>query len=182
MEKKSVIGLLGTIGSGKGTAAKFLKKKYGFRIITMGNILRALARKLELPSNRKSLQLLQKKYRAKYGGDYFIRMVWQKINDSKQRKWVIDGIRTPEDTSVSRKNGAKLILVDAKPMLRFERMKKRRRKGFSKTFAEFQQEEKREWKLLNFKKSLKYVQYKLDNSKGPREFLDKINKLVKRLI
>ena len=182
MEKKIVIGLLGTIGSGKGTAAKFLKKKYGFRIITMGNMLRALARKLGLPSNRKSLQLLQKKYRTKYGGDYFINMVWQKINSSRHNKWIIDGIRTPDDTSVSKNNGAKLILVDAKPMLRFERMKKRRRKGFSKTFTEFQQEEQREWKLLSFKKSLKYVQYKVDNSSNQKEFFDKINKLIKRLI
>ena len=182
MEKKIVIGLLGTIGSGKGTAAKFLKKKYGFKIITMGNILRALARKLKLPSNRKSLQLLQKKYRIKYGGDYFINIAWQKINNSKHRRWIIDGIRTPEDTSVSKKNGAKLILIDANPLLRFERMKKRGRKGFSKTFEEFKEEEKREWKMLNFKKSLKYVHYKADNSKGPKEFLDKINKLIKRLI
>lgn len=182
MKKKIVIGLLGTIGSGKGTAAKFLKKKYGFRIVTMGNILRALARKLNVPSDRKSLQLLQKKYRTKYGGDYFINTAWNKINSSRYNRWIIDGIRTPEDTSVSRKNGARLILIDAKPQLRFERMKKRKRKGFSKTFKEFKEEEKREWKLLNFKKSLKYIQYKVDNSKGPKEFLDKINKLVKRLI
>jgi len=181
MENRLVLGLLGTIGSGKGTAAKFLKKKYKFKIISMGNILRALARKLKIPVNRKNLQILQKKYRKKYGGDYFVNLAWQKINASKDKKWVIDGIRNPDDASVSRRNKAILIFIDANPKIRFERMKKRRRKGFSKTLEEFKKEEQREWRLLNFNKALKYTQYKIDNSKSQKDLYLQIDRLMKKI-
>ena len=180
MEKRIVIGLLGTIGSGKGTAAKFLKKKYGFKIVTMGNMIRMLARKLKIPVSRKSLQDLQEKYRKRYGEDYFINLVWQKINASKHKRWIIDGIRNNADAFVSKKNDAVLVFIDAKPEIRFERMKKRGRRGFSKTLEEFKEEEKREWKLFNFKKTINYAQYKIDNSRGQKELFCNIDKLIKK--
>ena len=181
-QQKIVIGFLGTIGSGKGTAAKFLKKKYGFKITGMGNLIRALARKLRIPINRKNLQDLQGVYRKRYGTDYFINIAWQKINSSRHRRWIIDGIRHDADASVTKKNGGMLIFIDADPQIRFERMRKRRRKGFSKTLEEFKKEEQREWKRFNFKKTISYAKYKVDNSKNQKEFFSKIDMLIKKII
>jgi dephospho-CoA kinase len=181
-KSKLVIGILGTIGSGKGTAARFLKKKYGFRIISMGNLIRALARKLKISASRKNLQDLQARYRKRYGGDYFISIAWQKIDSSMHKRWIIDGIRHNADASASRKNGAVLIFIDAKPEIRFERMKKRRRKGFSRTIEQFKKEEQREWKRFNFKKTITYAHYRMDNSKGQKLLFSQIDRLMRKII
>ncbi|MBI5148143.1 AAA family ATPase [Candidatus Pacearchaeota archaeon] len=180
MKKKVLIGLIGTIGSGKTTASNYLVKKFKFKRVIMGNLVRAITRKEGLQVNRKNLLLTQKKYRTKYGNDYFIKTAVKKVEGAK--RGLIDGVRVPMDAIIPKKAGAKIILIDASPKLRFERMKKRGRKGFSKTFTEFKKEEAMEFKLLDLKKTFKYVDYKIINNGNEKEFFKKFNKLIKKLI
>ena len=52
-----VIGLMGTIGAGKGTVADYLMGRYGFKSITMGDLVREEAEKVGLEKNRENLSL-----------------------------------------------------------------------------------------------------------------------------
>lgn len=175
-----IIGVIGTIGSGKGVVCRYLKKKYGLRVVSMGNLLRALAKKDKLKISRENLQKTQDKYHKKYGLDYIINLAIKKIK--KFRHAAIDGIRTPTQTKVAKKAGAKLILVDAKPEIRFKRMKKRKRKGFSKTLREFKEDEKNEWKHFNFKKTFKYADFKLNNDGTEKQLFRQVDKIMKKLL
>jgi len=179
-EKKIFIGLMGTIGSGKTTASNYIVKKFKFKRVIMGNLVRAITRKEGLGINRKNLLLIQKKYRTKYGQDYFIKLAIKKLENAK--KGLIDGVRVPMDAIEAKKVGAKIIFINASPKLRFKRMKKRRRESFSKTFEEFKKEEKMEFKLLDFKKTLRYMDYKILNNGNKKELFKKIDILLKRLI
>ena len=170
------------MGSGKGTAARFLSKKYGYKIINMGNIVRALARRNGVKPTRSNLEKLQVKYRGKYGRDFVIGKAIEKALASK-KPVILDGIRKPVQAKLAKKVlKAKIILVDARPEVRFQRLKNRRRKsGYEKTFDDFKKMEKQERKFFKMDKTFKYADYKLDNSKDARHLERQLRALIKKL-
>ena len=182
MEGKRVLGLIGPVGSGKSIVSNSFIEKYGFYRIMMGNLVRAVAKKENIPINRKSLQDLAKRKRKKYGEGYFINIAIDKAKKSKNDRVVIDGMRTLTDVVATKKElDAKIILVDAKTEIRFNRLKKRRRKGFSKTLKQFELEEKNEPGYDELKKTLKHVDYTLENNTTEPELHKEISTLMKKL-
>jgi len=176
------LGLMGPAGSGKGFAAKYIAKKYNYHIINLGNIVRSLARKEHVTPSRENLEKLQAKFSGKYGKDFVIGHALEKAPAIKGNI-LIDGIRKPIQAKLAKqKLKAKLILVDAKPEIRFERMKERRRKsGFSKTIGEFKKLEERENKVFNLKKTFSMADYKVDNSNGEKYLFNQLDKIMGEL-
>jgi len=178
---KIIFGVFGRIGSGKDSVSNYLVKKHFFYKIHMGNILRALARKAKIKITRENLQKLQEKYHKKYGHDFLLNIALEKAKGSKKQRIVVPGIRTPEQAARFKKEkNAKLIFVDAKPEIRFERTKKRNRKGSAKTIDEFKKQEKQEEKYFKFDKILRYSDYKLNNNGTEKDLYKQIDKLIKR--
>ena len=176
------IGIIGTMGSGKGTISDYLVKHYGFYRVIMGNIVRALARKNKIEINRKNLQDLAKKRREEFGEDYFIDIAIEKAKKSKKDFILIDGVRTLRDAvKLKEQLGAKILMTDAKPEIRLERMKKRRRKGFAKTIEEFKFYEKNEPGYSELAKTLKHVDYEINNDGTKEEVYKNIDKLIKSI-
>ena len=99
---KKNLGLLGTAGSGKGIAAEYLSKKYKYRIISMGDIVRALAKKHHIKPIRKNLEKLQTRYSKKYGKDFVIGKVLEKASKIKG-PILLDGIRKPLQAKTAKK-------------------------------------------------------------------------------
>ncbi|MEM2932769.1 MAG: AAA family ATPase [Candidatus Pacearchaeota archaeon] len=168
-ESKLVIGLMGTIASGKGTVASYLVDRWGFKRIILGNLVRALARKQGIKPTRENLHNLQAKYRAKDQA-YFIKKVIAKIGKSKYDKWVVDGLRNPEDARWLKKFfDAKLVFIDAPLKLRWERAKKRRRgKEKEESLGEFKKIEKEENRIFHFNITKRYADFKIIND-GSKE-------------
>ncbi len=182
MPKQIILGLLGTIGSGKTTASDYLISKGFFRVI-MGDLVREKAREEGLELTRENLGKTQEKYRTKYGADYFINETIKRLKESGRESLLIDGIRTPKDAEGAKREGAILILVDAKKNVRFERLKVRAREGEGKkTFKDFERDEFREWEFFKFKETLDYVDYRLDNSGSVEELYKQIDSLLGRII
>ncbi|RLJ02400.1 MAG: hypothetical protein DRP11_03070 [Candidatus Aenigmatarchaeota archaeon] len=178
-----VIGLVGKIGSGKDTVSRMLKE-YGFKEIGMGDMVREIARERGLEPTRENLQMIQKEFRGKYGPDYFAKMVVDRIRERGWERAVINGIRIPEDAEIPRKEFGKdftLVLVEANPDIRFERLRKRRRPGDPKTFEEFQKQEEREMKLFNLEKTLSYADEIIYNNGTKEELKKEVDDLMKRL-
>jgi len=175
---KKVIGVLGTIGSGKGTIADFLKN-YGYKKINMGNLVRAEARKRKIKSTRENLHNLQLRLR-KNNPYYFINKVIEKINKSKYDKWVVDGLRNPEDAKMLKKVfNAKIIFVDAPVELRWERIRKRRRGKEAKiSLKDFIRVEKEENKIFKFNITKRYADIKIINDSTKEELYEKIKKIL----
>ncbi len=176
-----IIGITGTIGSGKGVAAKHLKRKYHFNTINLGNIIRSIAKKEHVEPTRDKLHRLQEKYHKKHGKDYIISLAFEKINKNKWKNVAIDGIRLPEQAIFAKRNKIKLIFIDASPVVRFERMKKRHRHNYSKTLQQFKKEEAKEWKNFNLRKTFSYADYKIFNNGSEKELFKKIDKIMKKL-
>ncbi len=174
------VGILGPAGSGKGTAAGFFSKKLKYKSITMSDVLRVIARKKKIPPTRANLEKIQSEYRKKYGNDFVAKETIKKIKG--KGPFVLDGLRTGADIKlIKKKMGAKIILVNAPPKIRFKRLKKRRRTGFPKTLKEFQKMEAREDKEFKFKQRFKSADYKVGNAKTKKELYLQLNKLLPKL-
>lgn len=176
-----LIGLLGTIGSGKTTVSDYLVKKHGFYRVVMGDLVREKTKQEGLELTRENLQEIQKKYRDKYGQEYFIRETIKRLKKSGREKLLIDGIRVPMDATESKKAGAVIILIDAPKRIRFERLKARGSARDPKTFVEFLKQEKLEWKMFNFKETLRYINYKLENSGSLKELYKRVDNLLSKI-
>ena len=181
--KPFIIGVIGTIASGKDAVSNYLVKRYGFKKILMSNFLRAEARKRGIKvKNREVLRKLQHELRARYGEDYLVNKAIEEIKTKdhmKMKNVVIDGLRTNVDVTLVKKElGAKIIMVDAKPFIRYMRAKKRARKGASKTYEQFLHAEAIESATFNFHKTFKLADYKLDNSGSLKDMEKNVDKLM----
>lgn len=183
--KPFVIGVIGTIASGKDAISNYLVKSYGFKKIVMSNFLRAEARKRRIKCTRENLRKLQHELRKNYGEDYLINKVIETIKTKdhmSMKNVVIDGLRTTIDVQLAKKElGARIIMVDAKPFIRYMRQKKRHRTGFTKTYEQFLHEEAIEAATFNFNKTFKMADFKIDNSGSLQEMNKQVDKIAKEL-
>ena len=175
-----IIEVIGSIGSGKDLVARYLKRKYGFGFIHMGDIVRELTKKRGLKLTRKNLRETQQKYHKKYGNDYVIRIALRRAR--KYKNATISGIRTPVQARVPKKKGAKVILVNAKAKLRFKRAKKRRRHGFAKNLTEFKKQEAEESKFFDMKKTFSYTDYIVNNNSTKKQLFNQVDRIMKKLL
>ncbi len=178
-----VIGLIGLIGSGKDLISDYLSSKYGYSVITMGDIVREIATKLGRTHERYDLQLTQKEMTEKYGMEYFPQQVVKKIREGNVEKVVINGIRRPEDAIIPKREFGKdmlIIYVDVDPKIRFERMKLRKREGDPETFEDFKKQEENEFKFFRLEETINLADVTIDNNSTKEHVYEQIDKILKQ--
>lgn len=180
-DREILIGLTGTIGAGKTTVSNYLVKK-GFARVILGDLIRELAKKKGLLFTRENLHALESKYHKLHGLDFLIDEALRKLKKSGKSKLLIDGIRTPRQAIRSKKAGAILILVDAPKKIRFERLKSRKRTGDPIKMEEFLRQESKEWRIFNFRKTFKHIDYKINNPWTKKELYKKVDFLLNQLL
>lgn len=123
---KLVIGISGTITSGKGTVARILKDQ-GLHLITLSEIIRDELHKMNMEPTRKNLQDTGNSLRKEFGGQILAQRALQKYK-SYESPLIIDGIRNLDEINFLKKNSTfHLIGVDAPFEMRWERLKLRNR-------------------------------------------------------
>ena len=97
------------------------------------------AKNKKLVPTRINLTRVSKEFTDKFGKDYWSKRAIKKIKSFKGSKFVITGIRRLEDYERISSNfkNFEFYLIDAKPKLRFKRMRKRARPGDPKTYLQF---------------------------------------------
>ena len=187
-----LIGLTGTIGSGKGTFSNYLKKK-GFSYISLSDLVREEAKKRGLEIKREVLQNLGNLMRKKYGNSYWAKLVLRKIN--KNRDWIIDGIRnTGEIKEIKKLLDSFIIAIDTIESLRLKRIEKRnksteegRKDSDPKNKDELKKVELRD---RGFKeplygqqvlKCIEMADYKITNNSSLESFYSKIDEVLTKI-
>lgn len=161
------IGLIGTIGAGKDTVSDYIRDRYRFDVITMGDLVREVARERGVEANRDNLTAIQKEHVERFGGDYWIRKVVERVRQNRWEKVIINGIRRPVDAEVAKNsfgNDIVMVLVDADVKVRFSRLQRRGRVGDPKTMEEFMHQEQSEFEKFDFKNTLKHVEKTIHNN------------------
>ena len=97
-----IIGLTGSLASGKGVVSDFLKKE-GFVYLSLSDELREIAKQMKIEFTRENLQNLGNKLREEKGAGVLAELVAEKIKSQQYRKVVVDGIRNPAEVNFLRK-------------------------------------------------------------------------------
>jgi dephospho-CoA kinase len=142
MNLPQIIGISGTLSSGKDTLAEYLVANFGYTHVSTGDMVRAEATKRYGNIERSTLQIVGPELRAEGGAGALVSKALE-----QPRPIVITGIRTPGEVKTLKAAGGILLFIDAYAEIRYERMVKRGReddKGGTLTFEEFAQSERAE--------------------------------------
>lgn len=185
MKKKKVIGLIGEQASGKGTAAKFIIKRYGGDRITTSDILRRTLDSLYIPFDRGNLMTLALGLKKGFGDGVLMEAALKEVEKFDSDLVLVDGIRMPGDVEPFRDAYGEdfhLIYVTADVKTRYERSRARGEKaGESQaSFEEFLSKEKSETE-----KSISSVgataDFKIINNGNARELEEEVLKVMEKI-
>lgn len=178
-----VIGLTGTLASGKGVVSEYFKER-GYVYLSLSDELRALARERGIELTRENLQNLGDEMRAKEGVGFLAKLVVKRIKENNYEKAIVDGIRNPgEIIELKKLSDFILIAVDAPRELRFKRILERNREKDPRIWDEFVLVDSRDRGIGQIstgqavEECMKEANYNLINSGS----LDEVNKKVKEI-
>lgn len=138
MQKGCFIGLSGRIGSGKSTVAQYLATKYGFTVLSFGQMLTGILQERNEPVSRENLQALGNELYDSLGPGGLTEMLI-KDSDSDQN-YVIDGIRHATIANFLKNkygNCFTLLYLDAPTETRFTRLATAKRFNNSLSLEQF---------------------------------------------
>ena len=141
---KLILGLVGQAGCGKGTAADYLRERYGAGYVRFSGILGDILERLSVEKTRDNFIKLSESLRESFGDDVFSLAVERAAMSAKEDIVVVDGIRRLQDiVALEPLPQFKLVAIDVSAEQRFERMKKRGEKASESTMTweRFQAEE-----------------------------------------
>ena len=143
----NIIGISGTNGSGKDTAAHILSRQLNYQFISIGDILRNQLINDNIEPIRKNTRKLSSKLEHQFGGSIMIDRALELFKQTSYEGMVISSIRNIDEAKRIKKLGGKILWVDAEISIRYQRIqdnKFRNRQDDDLTFDEFKRQENEE--------------------------------------
>jgi dephospho-CoA kinase len=142
-----IIGITGTLGSGKGTIVEYLVQQKGFVHFSVRAFIAEEIIRRGLPVNRDSLTMVGNDLRAANSPSYIATQLYERAA-LNGKNCVIESLRTPGEIGALRAMGGFwLFAVDADIQTRYKRITKRKSETDDVTFETFAANENRE--MLN---------------------------------
>jgi len=178
-----IIGITGSIASGKDTVADYLKEK-GFISFSHSDVLREMMQNEGIETTIPNLTEYGNNLREHKGHGYLSQIISDKIKGNENV--VITSIRQVGEIEYYRKRwGKKFILIklDAPKEMRLERLLKRNRPGDVKSMAELDAIEKKQANGkgggMNMNKCFKMADIQIDNCGTFKDLYNKVDELIK---
>ncbi len=174
-----IIGITGTIGSGKGTIVDYIVEKHGYKHLSVRQFLIDIILERGLTPNRDSMVSVANELRTTHEPSYIIDRLYEKAFKSGEN-CIIESIRTPgEIDSLQQKDNFYLFAVDAEPQKRYERIVIRNSETDNISFETFLANEEREMKSdnpnhQNLSKCIKLANYVFTNNNTIIDLHEKI--------
>lgn len=185
MKKKIVIGLAGSIASGKDTVADYVASKYSGLSVSFSQPLRDILNRIFLPINRINMSKLAQSLVDTYGGDVLSRTIAEEIKVNPKEIFVLPNIRRESDyTHMENDESLNFILVGLNTDMKtcYDRLIKRDQnvddKG--KTWEEFQKDLQLSTEV-GISNLTKKAGYQLDNNGTKEELYSQVDKLIAEL-
>lgn len=181
-----IIGITGTLGSGKGTIVEYLVNKKGFTHFSVRNYILEEIRQRELPENRDSMVIVANDLREKNSPSFITDQLY---NQSKELDGnaVIESIRTPGEAESLRKKGQfYLFAVDADPKVRFKRIKFRNSETDKIDYQTFLENEQREMistdpNKQNLSKCQEMADFVFKNNSNVEDLFQEVEKVLNQI-
>lgn len=119
-----VVGIGGLNGSGKDTIGELLEDDFGFKFISVTNLLRDEANKQGLEVSRNNLHEISANWRLEHGlGVLVVKAVEVYESDSREKKGLaISSLRNPGENDEIHRLGGFVVWADGDRKVRFERI------------------------------------------------------------
>jgi len=138
--------ITGMPGSGKSLVAD-ATKPLGFRVISMGDVIREEAERRGIAKSPEGLGVLMLKLRREQGNDVVAKRCLAMVRAS-QLPVLIEGMRSLDELNYFKRNAdVRLIAVHASPSTRFDRLLKRGRPDDPKERGAFDERDLRELQI-----------------------------------
>lgn len=139
-----IVAVTGMPGAGKSTAAEALVKK-GWKLVVMGDVIRAETKRRGLEPNAKNTGAVMKLLREQKGEAAVADLCLEEILRGGAERVVIDGIRSMAEVDAFRKEAKVLLVaVGASPSRRFGLLKDRGRSDDPLSLEMFAARDRRE--------------------------------------
>jgi dephospho-CoA kinase len=143
MSRRRLILLTGMAGSGKTTLSGQIRES-GLKVITMGDVIRELAKQQGLEPSPENMGKLAAEIR-KEGPDAVAKRCIEMLKRGPDGLIIVDGIRSLAEVDAFKDHfDVVLIALWASPLSRFKRLTRRGRSDDPKTWEEFKERERRE--------------------------------------
>ena len=188
-----IVGVVGKIAAGKTTVAKFFEEKGFCRVSCSDPLIDLLTHNVsdyswipELPEKaeptRDRLIEFGKHLKETYGEDILIRLAVDKMRHCENI--VIDGVRSEGEIKAVKRLGGKVIYVEARPEIRFERLMRRKAskdKGI-KSFEDFKAMDDAEERLYHTSELKGLADYVIVNEGTLEELREKVERIIEEVV
>jgi len=177
-----IVGVAGTIGSGKDAILMYLKSRYGVPFIAMGDFARTIAGEKGILPTRDNLETISKQCFIGLGDGCFARMAAEEIKKHGWQVAGISGVRTTADVHALKKIfGCDFILlrvVVKDTELRFRRIRQRHEARDSEKFEDFQLQDRSEEEIFQISETASMADLSVSNDGTLEDLHRQIDKLV----
>jgi dephospho-CoA kinase len=181
MTKKIIIGLVGEMGSGKDTVAKYLNEKYGVLLMRFADPIKETLKIYFEQSTREDQQWMYMALKERFGSDVLGRAIRKRVEDA-EGVIAINGLRMPDDYDFMRSfENSYILYVTADQKMRWERTTGRDEKADDNiTFEKFKEMERAETE-----KHIPEIGAKADltikNENSPEFLLAEVDKIMAKI-
>ena len=184
MNEKTIIGVIGTISSGKDAVADYICSQFSLKNYSFSNELRYEAAARGLDNARANLFAIANELRSNYGSEELARRTLSRISEELA---IVTSVRYPAELKYLRDNSNfYLISVDAPIELRFEMSRQRGRIGDGETFEKFKQAEDHELRgdnpELHFLSCMRAADYFVINDGTLEELNKRVDEIMKAVL
>ncbi len=181
-----IVGITGTLGSGKGTVVEYLVKQKGFKHFSVRSYLSEILKNEGKETNRDNLVYIGNKLRSKFGPGYLAEQLYKGAKKTNSNS-IIESLRNVGEIETLRgKGNFYLFATDANPKIRYERIRKRDNETDSVSFEEFIKNESREMTSKNPNKQnlsacISMADYVFENNGTIAELYNKIESALNEI-
>ena len=179
--KKVVVGLVGMPGAGKSVVVAVAEGS-GYGVVVMGDVVREEAEKRRLEPSPKNLGKIMLELRQKEGNSVIAKSCIPKIENTKENKVIVDGIRNPSEVEEFKKHFSKfsLIAIQSSPETRFKRLYRRQRSDDPKNWKIFHERDTRELSV-GLGEAITMAEYKIVNEGEKAVVKEKVKEILKKV-
>jgi dephospho-CoA kinase len=148
MSDVKIIGISGSNGSGKDTVGHILANQFGYLFISVTELLRAEARKRELPVEREVLRTISAEWRREQGLGVLIDKAVEHYKEQAgdYKGLAVASLRNPGEADRVHELSGTVVWLDADPRVRYDRIQanassRDRAEEDNKSFEQFLAEE-----------------------------------------
>lgn len=182
MTNSTILAIIGLPGAGKTQTAQYFKKK-GYPVISFGEVTNIGLRAQNLSLNEENERAFRENLRLKLGMAVYAKKVEPKIVEALKTSPIVilDGLRSYGEYEYLKKRFKylKLICIYARPVVRHERLKRRKIRPLSITQAE--KRDIAELTNLDMAKPIALSDYVIENNTTIGGLNQKLHELLKEI-